>query len=69
MSHAAGFIHRELKLRLRLKTIPELAFEYDDGLVHAQHIADLLDTIKRERGPGDPGDGGTGPGSASGGAS
>ncbi len=49
MTRASGFIHRELKLRLRLKTIPELSFEYDDGLARSQHIADLLTEIKRER--------------------
>mgnify|MGYP001573326733 FL=1 len=67
MTHASGFIHRELKLRLRLKTIPELAFEYDDGLVHAQHITDLLNAIKRERGTGGPTRGGRGVGGCGGG--
>jgi len=49
LNNAAGFIHRELKSRLRIKTIPELEFEYDDGLARSQHIADLLSTLKRER--------------------
>ncbi len=49
LTRASGFIHRELKLRLRLKTIPELFFEYDDGLAQSQHIADLLSEIRRER--------------------
>ena len=49
LNHASGFIHRELKLRLRLKTIPELLFEYDGGLARSQHIADLLSALRRER--------------------
>jgi ribosome-binding factor A len=45
---AAGFIHRELGSRVRLKKIPELAFEYDGGLARSQRIADLLNALKHE---------------------
>jgi ribosome-binding factor A len=44
--HAAGFIRRELKLRVRLKNIPELQFAYDPGLAESQRITDLLNTLK-----------------------
>jgi ribosome-binding factor A len=53
LDHAAGFIHRELKLRIRLKTVPTLEFEYDGGLAQSQHINDLLNSLKREREPGE----------------
>jgi ribosome-binding factor A len=47
MNHAAGYIHRELMSRLRLKTIPSLVFAYDSGLADSQRIADLLQDLKR----------------------
>lgn len=47
LSCAAGFIHRELMQRIRLKRIPELKFQYDDGLAQSQRIADLLAGLKR----------------------
>lgn len=47
MNHAAGWMHRELMLRLRLKTIPALTFAYDPGLAHSQRIADILSGLKR----------------------
>ncbi len=46
LMHAAGFIRRELKVRIRLKNIPELVFAYDPGLAESQRITDLLNTLK-----------------------
>ena len=47
LQSAAGFIHRELMGRLRLKAVPSLVFEYDGGLADSQRIADLLHELKR----------------------
>lgn len=46
LAHAAGFIHRELMPRLRLKTVPELVFLYDGGLAQSQRITDLLNSLR-----------------------
>ena len=48
MQRAAGFVRRELMGRVQLKTVPELQFLYDGGLVQSQHIANLLNTLKQE---------------------
>lgn len=50
LNHASGFIHLELMRRIRLKVVPALEFEYDDGLVKSQRIADLLHSLKKEGG-------------------
>jgi ribosome-binding factor A len=47
MNHAAGYMHRELMTRLRLKTVPALTFAYDEGLAASQRIADILQELKR----------------------
>lgn len=49
MNRAAGFVHRELMGRVRLKAIPAVEFVYDPGLAQSQRIADLLTTLKSER--------------------
>ena len=46
LQHGAGFIRRELKIRIRLKNIPELQFAYDPGLAESQRITDLLNSLK-----------------------
>ena len=46
MQSAAGFMHRELARRVRLKHTPELLFAYDGGLAHGQHITNLLNTLR-----------------------
>lgn len=46
LQHGAGFIRRELKIRIRLKNIPELQFAYDPGLAESQRITDLLNALK-----------------------
>ena len=51
LNHASGYIHLELMRRIRLKTIPALVFEYDDGLEKSQRIADLIHSLKREERP------------------
>jgi len=52
LTHARGFLRRELAHRLSLRTTPELRFRLDRGAEHSQHISDLLDQL-------DSGGGGT----------
>ncbi len=48
LNHGSGFIHRELMGRVRLKNVPNLVFEYDDGLIRSQRIADIIHSLHKE---------------------
>ncbi len=56
LAQASGFVKRTVAQRLRLRFVPELVFEYDEGLAAAERVASLL----AEAGRG-PNDGGPGP--------
>jgi len=61
LDRAAPFLRRQIGARLRLKRVPELRFQYDEGTASAGRIEQLLNEIHaadRERGGGDEGDGG-----------
>jgi ribosome-binding factor A len=45
---ASGFIRRHLKPRLRMRQIPDLIFEDDRSMEHAQLIASALAEIEKE---------------------
>jgi len=47
---ARGRVRHLLGQRVRIKFIPELAFEYDDRLDYAQHIFETLEQLKTEGG-------------------
>lgn len=49
LSHAAGFIRREISGRLRLRKSPELKFIADDSIEHSAEISKMLKQL-------DPGD-------------
>lgn len=49
LNRGAGFIHHELMGRIRLKNVPALVFEYDDGLAKSQRIADILHSLAKEK--------------------
>lgn len=51
---AAGFIQRELGARVKLKSVPRLAFVLDDSVDRGFHIMEILDRIEAERGDGHP---------------
>jgi len=55
---AASFIRGELGQRLHIRRIPELRFEIDRSLEHAQRIEQLLREVRPS------GDAGSGPGAA-----
>ena len=42
---AAGFLHNELKKRLRLRYVPELDFRWDDSIEKGAHILELIDRV------------------------
>ena len=46
---AAGYIRRQLKPRLRMRQVPEIAFADDRSMEHAQEIAAALKELERER--------------------
>jgi ribosome-binding factor A len=46
---ASGYIRRQLKPRLRMRQIPEIAFVDDRSMAHAQDIASALRELERER--------------------
>lgn len=48
LKSARGFIRRELRKRLTVKTIPEVDFCYDDSLDYGDRIETLLRSIKSE---------------------
>ena len=49
LERAAGFLRTELAQRTRLRRTPQLRFKYDDTLIRARRIDELLDQIARER--------------------
>ena len=48
LKSASGFIHQEIKKRLRLRYIPNITFELDDSIEKGAHILELIDKISRE---------------------
>ncbi len=48
LESARGFLRTRLARVLNLRATPELQFELDRGLEHAQHIARLLADLKRD---------------------
>jgi len=46
LDSARGFLRRELARRLDIKSIPELAFTYDDAVDRAERIEAILKDIK-----------------------
>jgi len=50
LEHAAGFIRSELGRRIRLKFVPELAWQIDNSVEYAQRIDEVLRRIREEQG-------------------
>jgi ribosome-binding factor A len=46
---ASGYIRRQLKPRLRMRQVPEIAFADDRSMAHAQDIATALKELERDR--------------------
>ena len=45
---AAGFLRSRAARALATRTVPELRFELDRGLEHAQRIGEILEGLRRE---------------------
>ena len=45
LDHARGFMRRELGLRTKLRYVPELKFQFDEGMVEGMRINALIDEI------------------------
>ena len=57
LEEAAGFLRNELGKRMRLFTIPQLHFVYDESIERGMHMSRLIDQVaeedaKRETGQG-----------------
>jgi len=45
LNRASHFLRRELALKIKMRSIPELRFFYDDSLEYAEHIQNLFKKI------------------------
>ena len=43
LNHAAGFLRRELGRRIKLRTIPQLHFSYDESVERGMRLSRLID--------------------------
>ncbi len=50
LESAVGYIRRTLGHRLKLRSVPNIRFYFDDTLEYAEHIDELLHEIKKEDG-------------------
>lgn len=48
LDHARGYMRRELGLRTKLRYVPELKFQYDEGMAEAMRINALIDEVAPE---------------------
>ena len=47
---ASGFFRSELGSRLKLRSIPELSFSWDDSIERGAHLLRLIDQVTRDTG-------------------
>jgi ribosome-binding factor A len=45
LTSAAGFFRKELAIRLKLRRVPELNFQWDDSLERGDHLLRLIDRL------------------------
>ena len=43
LNHAAGFLRHELGRRVKLRSVPELHFSYDDSVARGVRLSQLID--------------------------
>lgn len=51
LERAKGFIRSSLARRVRLRTVPELAFHLDRGAEHSQRISEILEGLHGDAEP------------------
>jgi len=56
LDRAKPFLRRQIGARLRLKRVPDLAFQYDESVAGQDRIEQLLNEIHAGPHPSDPGD-------------
>jgi len=54
LTSASGFLRKELGKRLRIKAVPELAFQYDEAVAQASHVLQLIEDVSTETGGEEP---------------
>lgn len=55
LESARGFIRNWLAPRLRMRAVPHLAFLPDRSMAHAARIQSLLERLRHDETPGEPG--------------
>jgi ribosome-binding factor A len=53
LNQAAGFLRRRLGTRIRLRTLPELRFLYDESVERGARVSALIDRVVGEEGQDD----------------
>ena len=48
LRHAAGFLRTEISKRIRLRTMPQLTFQLDHSMAHAEQVQRTLRTLAPE---------------------
>jgi ribosome-binding factor A len=48
LTHAVGFLRRELAHRMRLRVVPELRFQYDHSVEDGSRLSALIDRAVSE---------------------
>ncbi len=49
LASAAGFFRKELAMRLKLRRVPELNFQWDDSLERGDHLLQMIDQLAPDR--------------------
>jgi ribosome-binding factor A len=55
LDHARGYMRRELGLRTKLRYVPELKFQYDEGMAEGMRINALIDEVAAADAPASAG--------------
>jgi len=48
LDKASGFIRHRLGEKIRLRSLPELIFRYDDSIIRSARITELLEQVKHK---------------------
>lgn len=48
LKNAAGYLRRELGIRLKLRKTPELRFVADNSIEHSAHISKIIDSFSED---------------------